>query len=475
MLLANSDLISRPAQLYYSVLPFLPSDTYLARQYPTPRGCISVRTGRENCWPPSLFTLSGGTVTAFAPGGHLFAVGREDGIHIYNASNGLLNSSIRTTSSMDYTPYLATFTEAGCGVVVVSSECGVVNAFSSSDGKLSYQIEKFDLVKQNGQICRTTPRHDLYRLKLSEYGSYVAFADNEDRDTRICIWKTDDGEDIGIPSGGVRRTLYHEGAKYVHISHDGSFLASCADRDDARLWSVTQGTLLATFGTRWDCPVVFSRTNRLYVADYGVGRVYDASADPNSVTITSFPFISSLSYYPLLVLHANISILPTPDESRILIRTWDDIQVCSLKLTDYTRDTSHRDVIGIDLSGDASFLPLATLTDIEISVVRVGQHLHTIQNRARFLFHRRVAFSPNGELIVSLSEDGIIVVDVRAGVLLPTTYSFSPQGRDLTGSEMTTERIGISFDSSKLAARHSCADRASAVPTRYLCDSDRST
>src|SRR5258708_3270865 len=116
MLLANSDIISRrPAQLYYSVLPFLPSDTYLARQYPVPRGCISVVTGRESSWPPSLFTLPWGCVAAFAPGGHMFAVGRWDGIHIYDASNGLLNSSIRKMGSTDYYPCFAAFTENGCG------------------------------------------------------------------------------------------------------------------------------------------------------------------------------------------------------------------------------------------------------------------------------------------------------------------------------------------------------------------------
>src|SRR5258708_10439554 len=119
MLLANSDLISRcPAQLYYSVLPFLPSDTYIARKYPSPRGCISVVTGRENSWSPSLFTLPEGDVAAFAPGGHMFAVGRKDGIHIYNTSNGLLNSSIRTMGSKHYCPCFVAFTEDGCGVVV---------------------------------------------------------------------------------------------------------------------------------------------------------------------------------------------------------------------------------------------------------------------------------------------------------------------------------------------------------------------
>src|SRR5258708_2966097 len=282
MLLANSDVISRrPAQLYYGVLPFLPSDTYLARQYPISRGCISVLTGRENSWTPMLFTFSGDTVAvAFAPGGHMLAVGREDGIHIYNASSGLLNSSIRTISSVDHIPRLAAFTEDECGVVAVSSKW--------SDSKVYYQIEKFDLVKQNSQICRTTTCDDDYPLKLSEYGSYVAFAEYKIMGTRICIWKTDGGDDyddisiplgcagnvrdldlageahlaavateditiLNIPSGRVQQTLHHKGARYVRISRDGSFLASWIGEGEARLWSITQGTVLATFKIRWRC------------------------------------------------------------------------------------------------------------------------------------------------------------------------------------------------------------------------------
>src|SRR5258708_4675633 len=491
MLLANSDLISqRPAQLYYSVLPFLPSDTYLSRQYPTPRGCISVLAGRENPWTLSLFTLPDGNLTAsaFAPGGHMFAIGRRDGIHIYNASNGLLNSSISSEGFIG--PHLAAFTEDECGVVGVSSEW--------SDDKVSYHIKKFDLVKQNGPICRTTPCDDFYLLKLSEYGSYVAFAEHKNMGTRICIWKTDGGDDtsiplgcagkvhdldlagesahlvavvteditiLSIPSGDVQRTLYHEGAEYVCISRDGSFLASWIDLDEARLWSITQGTLLATFPTEYSSPV-FSHTNRLYVADVDFldrRRVYDTSPDPDRVSIKSFTLPSPICILP----HYGFEfILPMPDESRILIRTSNNFQVCSLKFTDHTRNAPRHDIEGIDLSGDASLLlALATRTGIEIWDARIGQRLHVVQSRSTSW--RPVAFSPKGDLIVSDSEDGIIVVDVRAGGLLRTAYLFSPQGWVPTRFQML--HVGISSDSSKLAAINRWPCGLIRNPIYYLC------
>src|SRR5258708_38677859 len=123
MIVANSDLISRyPAQLYYSTLPFLPSETYLARRYPTPGGCISVVIGREKSWTPLLFTLPqlGDVAAAFSPGGHMVAVASVPGvIQIHNASNGLLNNSIRSINYAHYHPSSAAFTKDGSGVVLV--------------------------------------------------------------------------------------------------------------------------------------------------------------------------------------------------------------------------------------------------------------------------------------------------------------------------------------------------------------------
>src|SRR5258708_32526285 len=123
---------------------------------------------------------------------------------------------------------------------------------------------------------------------------------------------------LSIVLGVVERTLDHEGTERVHISRDGSFLASRTGEKEARLWPITQGTLLATFETEWS--PVFSRTNRLYVNDTSSVRDYHASADPNNVTVKSFPLPSRAQ-----------SLLPTPDESRILIHAADHIQVWSLR------------------------------------------------------------------------------------------------------------------------------------------------
>ncbi len=77
-----------------------------------------------------------------------------------------------------------------------------------------------------------------------------------------------------------QRTLYAQCPDRVRISRDGSFLASLGNRD-AKLWSITQGTLLATFDVGLS-HIVFSRTNRLYVAQSGGGRIYDMPTDPNN-------------------------------------------------------------------------------------------------------------------------------------------------------------------------------------------------
>ncbi len=225
--------------------------------------------------------------------------------------------------------------------------------------------------------------------------------------------------------------------------------------------------LLTTFPTEYS-HLVFSHTNHLYVAnnDHGDhGQVYDMSADLESVSIKSFPLPSSIVD---LGGYAFKTILPTLDESQILIHTH-DIQVCSLKFTDHTHNPPCHDIGGINLSGDTSLLALATITGIEIWDAQIGQHLHIVQSQSRPFGVRPVAFSPKGELIVSSSKDGVIVVDVQAGGLLPTAYLFSPQGWDLTRFGMEMLHVRISFDSSKLAVINGWYDGQNRNWIYYLC------
>src|SRR5258708_12226386 len=117
---------------------------------------------------------------------------------------------------------------------------------------------------------------------------------------------------LSIALGVIQQTLYHKGTEYVCISRDGSFLASWTGLE-ARLWSITQGTLLAMFET--ECHLVFSCMNCLYGHDSGSVWFHDASTDPNNVTIKSFPLPSVVGYF-----------FPIPDESPLLLHLADDIK-----------------------------------------------------------------------------------------------------------------------------------------------------
>src|SRR5260221_684432 len=121
------------------------------------------------------------------------------------------------------------------------------------------------------------------------------------------------------------------------------------------------------------------------------------------------------------------------------------VMTATTEIYTLTRDAPRHDIIDICFSRDASLLALATKTGIEIWDARIGRCRKVIQRGSRSDVFRPVAFSPKGELIVSDSDDGIIVVDVRTGELLPMTY---PSIREVV---YFVRGVGISFDLSKLA------------------------
>src|SRR5260221_9127303 len=308
MLLAYSDIISQyPTQVYYSVLPFLPSDTFLSRQY----SCgISILTGGEKSWSPVLFRLEKSfhrPLFFFTLDGCTLAVVSEDGIELYDALNGLLNSSIK----MPWDKYWRIPLQA----ITIVDGSQVLVLFTEMRDKVYYGIQHYDLAKQNVQLrqihLEKRIANDL--IRLSGDGSYIVFPESETSNTRICVQRIHGGDDasvlmkcndevqdlaltsdsphlvavaagntitiLDIPSSHVLQTLSHEDVHNVRFSPDGLFIASWSRTTEARLFSSTQGTLLATFeiGMR---SLAFSRTNHLYMLAHSANvRVYSASGD----------------------------------------------------------------------------------------------------------------------------------------------------------------------------------------------------
>src|SRR5258708_31137100 len=182
------------------------------------------------------------------------------------------------------------------------------------DEEVYYGIQHYDIVKQNVWVARRSLEkrigNDL--IRLSGDGSYIVFPDPETSNTRICVQRIHGGDDasvlmgcndevqdlaltsdsphlvavaagntitiLDIPLSHVLQTLSHEDVHNVRFSPDGLFIASWSHTTEARLFSRTQGTLLATFefGMR---SLVFSRTIHLYILSgyVNVSVYYDES------------------------------------------------------------------------------------------------------------------------------------------------------------------------------------------------------
>ena len=454
MMVASANIISQyPTQVYYSVLPFLPSDTYLSRQYP---GRISILIGRENSWSPLLFNLPEQfrlPATCFSPDGGTLAVEIYEGLSLYDTSSGLLNSSIEALGDHQYgrESLQAMFTADGSKVFVLFR-----TAWGQTKGR-SHGIQTCDLAKQNVRL-------DLFPetvgvrgdpIRLSGDGSYVVYPGYDKLNTQICTWQIKGGnytsipigcngrvrdlaltgdsshlvvvavDDIiiilDVPSGHIQQRLPHRDVQNVCLSPDGLFIASTSLwSPKTRLFSTTQGTLLAVFELGMTS-LGFSRTNHLYMLPVsGHVRVYNALGNHEARLIP----------VPGRVRH----ILPSLDDSQIVIQMATDsepphygIEVWSLRRFTDTHDNSAphpNTILNIDLSSDASLLAIATQTEIEIWDARIGRRRDVILTQSANYNTRPVSFSPRGELIVSSSQDGIIIVDAQAGVLIRTIYPF---------------------------------------------------
>ena len=470
MMSAWSKLISQyPTQLYYSVLPFLPIDTYLACHYQTHTRGISILRGQDPSWSPLLFTLTGPPehVIAFAPKGQIVALAYLSQIDLFDALSGMPLSSIVQPESPD--PYTYKYV-SGVTFNADASEVTVARSWGLHD--IYYDVVKYDVTRQIGHVHRTALlKGGHWRvIRLSAGGSYVAFPEFTESERRICIWRTDGGDDTFISmrhrkatdgvrrslslsadsahlvavaidntiivsdvlSGNILQTLDDEGVWHIFISPDGSFLASASQLGGTiRLWSMTRGTLLATLENPWDT-LAFSHANRLYMAlRSGGGSVCDVLAEHDRPAIVPFPFPNNIDLITL-----------APNDAQIAIRAI-DTQIWSLRDTQV--DSGPHSILSIDLSSDASLLAISAETKIEVWDVPINRCRYVIQRKSASIDPRPIAFSPRGELIVSSSRNGIIVIDVQTGMTRPTTY--------MTGQDIDNYRhFGISFDDSTLAA-----------------------
>ena len=483
-MLAWSTLLSQyPTQLYYSVLPFLPSDTYLARHYPTHTSGISILRGRDRSWSPLLFTLRANSWypgITFAPKGQVVALASLSRLDLFDARSGLpLSSIVGPERTGSYLPHVcgATFNADASEVIVARSQ-------TLQHGYAHCDVVKYNVTRQIGWVHRWA-LGKYAKFQLSEGGSYVAFDDSTGLSGRgIRIWRTDGGDDIFIMmmthdirdlslsadpahlvaiatnntiivldvlSGNTLQTLRDEDGSFrISISPDGSFLASVS-RFTTRLWSTTQGTLLHTFGTNLGDILVFSLPNRLYMARHsgggsvcdvlrlfhsGDGSVRNVLAEHDRSVIEPFPFPARIGRVAL-----------TPNDTQIAIWAFHDTQVWSLKhFRDAHVDSGPHSILDIDLSSDASLLAIGTETTIEVWDVRIVQCCYVIQSKSTRSDQRSIHFSPRGELIVSDSRDGTIVIDVQMGIIRPTIYSAGGHANN------HYRQFGISFDDSTLAA-----------------------
>ncbi len=156
MMLAYSDIISQyPTQVYYSVLPFLLSDTFLSHHY---SGHISILTSQETSWSPLLFRLAKShcPLIFFTLNGCTLAVVSDDGIKLYDASNRLLNSSIKMPKHKYWQmPLQAITTVDGSQVLVLFTKEQVGGALAKKKKQAKggyYGIQHYNLAKQNVQL-----------------------------------------------------------------------------------------------------------------------------------------------------------------------------------------------------------------------------------------------------------------------------------------------------------------------------------
>lgn len=364
-----------------------------------------------------MHTKEVGTVAFSNSAVNLFASGSEDTtIKLYEGTTGL---EIRTLRGHEKQVYQVTFSPDG-KILASASEDGTVRLWRIMTGELM-----FTLRDHNAPVTSVSFNSDG---KILASGGW---------DNRVRLWDVTNGKNIGVLDG-------HDGyvTAVAFSPNDSNILASGSTDKNIKLWNAKTGRLTRTLtGHEGGInSLAFSRQANLLASgsgDYTI-KLWDLDSGTEPTTLTGHSYaVNAVAFAPngnLLVSCGNDATIKlwsvkdgaavrtieghkfkansldfSPDGQRFIssgsdeaIRIWD--AVTGNRLLDLQIKSSPEKQIAI--SRDGKRFATATLTEIGLWTVGDGQEVRMLRGHSGFI--TALAFSEEGDLLASASEDGTI-------------------------------------------------------------------
>lgn len=414
-------LRSIPIQIYYSALPFAPSNSALSRTYRGSMGGVHVISGLETDWNPVIATLRGHTdcvrCVAFSINSSRLASGSSDctvriwdrgtghNITTLNGHAGAVNSvafsadSSRLASASDDKTIRLWKGRTGHHIATLEGHSGTVSPVSfSAKGSLLASASHDATVRlwhgETGDYITTLHGHTTFvnSVVFSPDGSTFASASN---DKTIRLWDSEKRGCIATMEG-------HEAAvKCVAFSPDGATLASASYDRTVRLWNGATGKSIATLNGHSNsvrCVAFATDGSRLASgSDDGTVRLWHGGIGGHIATLSGHSnSIASVAFSPDGSIFAS-----APADNTVQL--WDNRTSCHVT-------TSNRPsffVRSVSFSPDGSRLALAG-GDTAVRLCNGGTGVHVVALNGHSGRVASVAFSPDGLRLASTSSDNTV-------------------------------------------------------------------